>query len=311
MGWVLLNSCVAFAGENFLLVKTFTLINKDTVYLKDIAQIHLESKPLEQFLGDMRVAKSPSPSDEKTINARYIRSKIKRAAKKIPFEFDVTIPEVVSVKRAHKTVPESTFKKIYYHYAQKINNGKDFRAGDYSIRGNKPFPDCELRFEAEPYDIKKNMGRVSIKINVLSESGHEATVLVSAWIDVYDEAVCLRRFIQKGDAITSSDIELKTVNLSRIPDDYIRLAENAIGMSSDRQLQKGSILRKKVLTKPYMIEKGDVVLVELSSGNLKVEASGVARNSGFTGDQIEVKNSDTGKIMVGRIRDRNTIEIIF
>ncbi len=58
-------------------------------------------------------------------------------------------------------------------------------------------------------------------------------------------------------------------------------------------------------------KKGDKVKIVAGKGVISVVTMGIAQSSGPQNSQISVENISSKKIVVGRVKDASTVEVIF
>ncbi len=117
------------------------------------------------------------------------------------------------------------------------------------------------------------------------------------------------RFIKAGEVILASDVVKVKTKLSRIKDNFVVADENIIGMQAKKHLSPGMIIKSGELVKPAIIKINDPVNIIYQSNNIKLKTSGIALSSGAIGDNIKVKNEDSGTTVLGQIINKNTIQV--
>jgi flagella basal body P-ring formation protein FlgA len=60
-----------------------------------------------------------------------------------------------------------------------------------------------------------------------------------------------------------------------------------------------------------MVCKGDIISIFAKTSTLTIKTQGVALKDGNLGEQIQVKNQKSGKIVSGRVKDVDSIEVNF
>ncbi|HHT9123980.1 MAG TPA: flagellar basal body P-ring formation chaperone FlgA, partial [Candidatus Wunengus sp. YC63] len=67
----------------------------------------------------------------------------------------------------------------------------------------------------------------------------------------------------------------------------------------------------EMIDNPPLIKKGDFIKVSVQSGNLNIVTKGVAKEDGYVGKVIRIKNVDSNKELYGKVEDSTTVKIIF
>ena len=84
---------------------------------------------------------------------------------------------------------------------------------------------------------------------------------------------------------------------------------NLVGRKLKISLKEGQIIRDRHLKINWDIKEGQKVKIEHKKGNLLILVDGVAVTSGMTGDYLEVKNQNSGKVIRGWVKNNKKITI--
>ena len=82
---------------------------------------------------------------------------------------------------------------------------------------------------------------------------------------------------------------------------YLDRLDLAIGKQLRRPLSAGRPISPDQLSTAQAILKGDEVLIEALTGLLSVKSTGIALSNGGIGEQINVRNSRSDKIIRARV----------
>ena len=134
------------------------------------------------------------------------------------------------------------------------------------------------------------------------------TINVPVSVTIYRASTIAAVNIPKGAVISQDMIE----------DTYVNESTNTAAAITDRSMVVGSKARKDIkageqirISDFCLISKGDVVAIEANSKNLSIKAQGIALEEGKLNDQIQVRNSKSGKIIYGVVRGPGLVEVIF
>ncbi len=155
------------------------------------------------------------------------------------------------------------------------------------------------------------MGRrsfaVQITVNGSAWKTIDALADVSAMIDV----VVPSRFLKSEETIEPDDLTTARIVTYDVTHPFITDPEAAIGKSTARPLQPNTPLRPTFLKKPFMVKKGDRVMIEARRGNFSVQTSGVTKGSGQIGQTIMVANLDSGRELRAKIVAPGLVQVDF
>ncbi|AZZ97384.1 flagellar basal body P-ring formation chaperone FlgA [Pseudoalteromonas sp. R3] len=114
------------------------------------------------------------------------------------------------------------------------------------------------------------------------------------------------RMLDKGVLLTADDL---TIEMR--PKHFVRAAniDNMtllIGSKTKRRIQQGKPIS---MFQICMICKGDNVTILASDGTLMIKTSGIALQDGNLGEQIRVKNARSGKTVLARVKDVDSVAV--
>ncbi len=158
---------------------------------------------------------------------------------------------------------------------------------------------------------RKTLGRIPLTLKIRVGEEYHRMVRLSAYVEVYQNVVKVRDSLVRGHILTPGDVELTQVKTSRLIPGVITKIENTVGYEIRRNLNMGHVLRANDLKKPYLIKRGDRILLLASKGSLKITVPGIAKSKGLKGGVIPVENIQTKKVVYGEVIDANTVRVEF
>lgn len=149
--------------------------------------------------------------------------------------------------------------------------------------------------------------RSSFKIRVNYNNGSSDEIF--GRFETFIEIPVTSRFIKAGEIILAGDITTVKTKVSRLRENYITSEEDIIGMQAKKHLSSGSLIKMNELSRPVVIKMHDPVNIIYTSGNIDLKISGISLGNGAVGDTLRVKNEDSGAVMLGRIINKNTVQV--
>lgn len=214
-------------------------------------------------------------------------------------------------KQEFQTIQEDRLRSFFLKYIESMSQGDDIELSRFRVRGAEQFPTgaVELRaVNSNPGSIK---GRVNMTVGVWIDGKDEGRIFLSGWVDRYASVVCAEHRLPRGTLLTENDIQLRKMNVARAPANLVTDKEDAVGMRLKQSLKAGAYLRNNMLEKPPLIRRGDTVSLVAEKGKITVVTSGIAKSDGTKDEQIRVENADSRKIVVGRVIDEKSVEVVF
>lgn len=282
----------------------------DQICLSDVAAITGANSTLVRQLGDISLGKSPRPGKERRYSGNRIHALV-RAILDTSLNATITIPDVVCVQRAHQRVSETSLKKAFESYVASRLGGVETSIRRFKIRGNNPLPLGNLSLAPVEPSKKPIKGATTLKMAVYVDGEDMGRLTLSGWVDRYEPVVCTSRFVSRGEILTEDDIVLKKINISQVSSRIVKDADHVVGKQVKSNLRAGRAVQENFLVLPPMIEKGERVRILAISGGIQVATLGIAMDEGREGEQIKVENITSKKLVVGRVSDRSTVEVLF
>lgn len=166
--------------------------------------------------------------------------------------------------------------------------------------------DCPVALTAQRNSIRK-VGRINVQVQC--DSKVRWTLYVPAEIKLFRRVVTLVGPVSRGQALTAGDLELREVDTARLTGEYFTDIDAAVGMVARRLLRADRPLLAANLKPALMVHKGDAVILTANSGGLTVKMPGVALRDGGEGEQISVRNTQSKRVVEGRVVAPGQVEV--
>ena len=148
-----------------------------------------------------------------------------------------------------------------------------------------------------------------------NQSGKVNLILIKDSVDnrinieaKFKEAVlvpALSKTYAKGESINESDIVLIKHPKDKTSDRYITQKDDLIGMIAKRNIKPMMYITQSSVSKPILINKKDIVDIVYVKGNVMLQGTAIALESGGKDDLIKLKNPDSNKVFVAKVLDKN------
>ncbi|MBW1739627.1 MAG: flagellar basal body P-ring formation protein FlgA [Deltaproteobacteria bacterium] len=301
--WADVRTCIKIKGEAW--------IKGEKVYLKDIASIEGPTR-LKERLGAIYLGYSPQPGRYKTIRGTWIESKI-RSKRWLPVNTALHVPESVRVNRTWQSIQEKDLQELYNNYIAKQLKGREanFRVSRFKVVGNGQFPEGKMSIELVRQGDGRLLGYVSLTAIVRVDGKIEQRMVLSGWVDRFEDVVCTSRSLRRNSIITEEDLCMKQRNISRLPFNVLTSMEAVVGKRLKQSLKTDTALLANMVEDPPLIKRGDKVIIMGESPTLLVTTLGIAQAKGGIGDQIRVKNCMSQKQIIARIINASTVRVEF
>lgn len=181
-----------------------------------------------------------------------------------------------------------------------IHYGSITQDAQLDIKVSSIDPRLKLATCSQKKNIKvngNNTKTANISVRVSCDGESPWSIFVPARINVLKEVVTATRDIYKGSILGPEDLSLSVRNTSNLGFGYTNNTAPLIGNALTRNISAGSIIRLKHVSKPIAISRGDKITLEAGQGGLSVATSAIAMADGKIGDQIQVKNAQSKRVI--------------
>jgi flagellar basal body P-ring formation protein FlgA len=169
----------------------------------------------------------------------------------------------------------------------------------------------KLHLEVEKLAGGARTGRRSFRVGVFINGQFLKTLNVVGEVKVQASVTTPVRWIKPKEVVGKEDVTAMTIDVPSLTHDFILDSDDVIGKQALRPLPPRKPIRKVMLDDPPIVHKGDRVLLEIRKGGLLVQAVGLAKAAGKSGDTILVQNKSSGREVVGTILSAGLVEVGF
>ena len=176
---------------------------------------------------------------------------------------------------------------------------QDLNAARLSIEIGRIDPRLKLQKCSEPLSLEqlgnKNLsGRVNIRINCHNPSWG---IFIPVDIQIFEPVVVSRVTLPRGSVISRELLALREVESSSLNYSYYRDINQVIGTETTKSIQANSVIFSNMVQASNAVRKGDEVIIKAQIGGLSVRIKGLALHGGAIGEQIQVRNTQSRRII--------------
>jgi flagella basal body P-ring formation protein FlgA len=144
---------------------------------------------------------------------------------------------------------------------------------------------------------------------VQSGKGSSYPVWARARITVTANRVIAAADLRPGTPIQASQIRFESAEESPFEDGLIRALDDTVGLVAKATIQKGSPIRKSQVAPPLDVARGDLVRLEVYTGNAHLSMEVRAETSGMKGSTITVRNLSSGRDFQARVAGKGQVTV--
>ncbi|ASM50788.1 flagella basal body P-ring formation protein FlgA [Pseudoalteromonas espejiana DSM 9414] len=112
--------------------------------------------------------------------------------------------------------------------------------------------------------------------------------------------------LARGEVITKSHLSVKMKPSQFVRVQYLDDPLMLIGSRSKRNIRSGMPV---LLNQICMVCKGDAVNIYASIKGLRIKTTGIALEDGTLGEQVQIKNKKSGKILNARVDGVESVQV--
>lgn len=295
-------------------IRKSACVNTRKIYLGDISEIKIpDSIPdsIKKRLEKIYMGFAPKPGQFKIFNGERLRARL-NSEKSLPQNTFIMIPDRVCIKRKSQEISRKQLKKIFFHYISERTEHREFTINNFSIRGLKVYPGGKLSLSLCAADNDKDIrGRVTLYLGVRINNKNYGRVALSGWVDIFDTVLCALRPLRRGTILSLKDVYMEKKSISDFSGDYFTNPADIQGKILKTDISRGRYITENMVGLPPLIHRGEVIKMVAVSGDLRIVASGIAKNDGKLNDQIRVQNISSKRIVYGVVTGKSTVNVLY
>lgn len=205
----------------------------------------------------------------------------------------------------------SVEQQIAQHFAATKNElaAKGFRVdvkpGQYGsiLAGRQCTKPLLFELNSNPLEQQRNTARIECPDN------KPWKIFLSVDISLHRPVVVSTQPIARNQVIRAHDVALQEqqINKHRMP--YFSETGQVIGLTAKQTLKAGMTVNPKQLTSPTLVKRGDRVIIYAKNDAVYVKMDGVALSEGRIGQQIDVRNARSDRVVRGVVVDQGMVAI--
>lgn len=182
----------------------------------------------------------------------------------------------------------------------------------YELRINPLDP--RLRLAACDSDLTQALespappvGRVTVRVSCTGSSPW--TVFIPAQVSLFRPIVVATRPLKRDQVLELGDVSMIEQDIGPLSRGYLTDPRQAIGKKLTRPLQADQVLTPANLELAESIRRGDQVVITARSGTISVRMPGEALSDGVLGQQINIRNQRSQRIVRARVVGPGQVEV--
>lgn len=167
---------------------------------------------------------------------------------------------------------------------------------------------CQAPLVIENRSPHRIIGRLTLKV-ACDKASKPWMVNLSVNIVAYDKIIVSSRPIPKGSKITAGMLTQVERNVTNMHQGYFKALHHVVGSVTKYAINGNRALKPGNILPPMLVNKGEKVVIHAKSSGLNIRATGIALDDGALGELVKVKNSQTTRIIEGRVSAAGQITV--
>ncbi|WP_280337996.1 flagellar basal body P-ring formation chaperone FlgA [Salinicola acroporae] len=151
-------------------------------------------------------------------------------------------------------------------------------------------------------------GRVTVGVHCGSDSSR--TRYVQATVSAVVRHLVASQPIEPGQRIDAMALDWQQTDISRLRRGYLDDPAEAAGMVATRRIPPGTTLTESMVRKPWMVKRGDTVVLTAVGQGFSVSRNVEALDNGGLGSTIRLK-TENNQILQGRVTGQDRLRVDF
>lgn len=158
-----------------------------------------------------------------------------------------------------------------------------------------------------PSTEKRPLGRVTVGVRCIGPNPWSLFVPVT--VRVMAPVVVANRDLARGDLITTGDLRVETLDLSRLHRGYLERPEDAVGNRVRQHIRRDDVITPSRITVPLAVKRNSRVIIVASNPAIAVRMAGTALESGGIGDRIRVRNRSSRRELEATVVSQGVVQV--
>lgn len=160
-----------------------------------------------------------------------------------------------------------------------------------------------------PYGIRYNTPTtVAIAVSV-NDRGF-TKVGLKFDVKLYRQVAVASREVNAHEIFTDDSLRYERMDTGLLAAGFVTDKNKILGLMSRRQVTPGMVITDSMVNKPPIVKRGSAVTLVARVGNMEVSAIGQAMQDGSEGQLIRVSNVNSNKIVLARVLDESTVQVL-
>lgn len=294
------------AGETQnIKVRAYTRVfDAQKITLLDLVETANISPALQEQFKAIQLGDTPRVGEQRTYASQVIAQAIREQARSKMWT--VQIPRQIVVENKGFELDQQSIEK------QLMSEWTNLCADCEISIENLQLPVVPEKMMSMPWQMEKGTqmprGSFSKKVTIMSESGRSHIFWVNGKMNLKKKVPVLKRSVQINSRLGQDDFEWAWRDVT-FATDSTPSEKEIIGQKAKFSMNASDVIWRNSLLQDKAVQRGEVVKVYMGEDNWQVSVSAVLEQDGYVGDTVNMRNTQTQKLLTGRVVGQGEVEI--
>jgi flagellar basal body P-ring formation protein FlgA len=308
--------CIYTASANQVEInlKDKVTLKEKTITISDISAVTGENAELVKKIGNIKIGRTPWPDNFRKMNVGFLKMRLKTSNIDLSdIVFSGSTAVMISVEATKITGAEIAQKAREYLLSVLPVADRETTVELERMPADEWVPRRrdEVVLDVSLADSNKDRGNIELIVSARSNTVPFFKTSVIFMVRVFENIAIAKRKIERLQRLTREDIVLGKREITKMHDLFFSSVDDLTGKIAARKILPNTIITEKIVETPPTIQKGDIVKLYIEANTFSIVTKGMAQEAGRTGEMIKVKNSNSKKVLYGKIVDSERVQIIF
>ena len=186
--------------------------------------------------------------------------------------------------------------------------------GEYQINNAQIDPRLQLPACEQPLDIFPQSGVIRPGRNTIGircSGSNNWTIYSTVIVRSFEAVLVLTKSLARHDRIGPDYLTSETRDTSTLQQGYLTDPQEILDKQATRFIPAGSVLYKSHYSEPTLVKRGERVSIKSGKPGLTITSIGVAMMDGIKGQQINVKNASSQRVIQATVVDPGLLNVFF
>ena len=162
-----------------------------------------------------------------------------------------------------------------------------------------------------PAGSRQLRGLVPVKVQIWVGQRLKRQLLVTADVRLFHAVVVASQRVKRGELLTPQVLKLETREVTCLEGRYFTRIEQLQGKRARLSIPSGAVLTPETVEPVPVVSRGSKVRILVQFASVVAWTEGAALQEGAPGELIRVRNLRSGKRVLARVLDSETVRVIF